>query len=756
MSGYKVIPSREANDLTKLSLAPGDERFDLQEMRSRGVTPLQIAVRHKWGILVFAVLVTTVVGLAVSKLPVRYTAGASVMIDPRQPRVSSGESLLPSQIVDLDLLRTYMEALRSPSLVLNVVQQLKLMTVPEYCEERRGWGDTLSSLFVKPFGHARDRAGGAASCNTSVEAAAKRLAPSLSFSNDGRSYVIAISAVAGTPELAASVANAYANAFIARRRQQQAVLTDQADVWLRTHLAQLRADVLTADNAVQQQRQGGQLTNLRGQTLLGQSLSEMNSQLILATSELAQKRSTLRELEDAAHSGAGADASAPVLASPIIQGLLERESTLAAAQAEFRTRLGSANTELVANSAQLARVRLQLRTEINKAVASVRGEVEALEARCTSLQSDVQDLQLQVGKQGIADIRLQDLERDLVSARSHYDEAALRLEQIHVEAAMQRADVQLVVEASPPDFPSFPRVRMIVTGTFLAMLGVGAALACVLELLSRVFSTPEQVEEQTGVRVLGLFPRLPSARNKPQDALAADPGSREAEAMQAVFAGLIGGRHHDETRGGRVLMVTSALPGEGKTSFSVALGRAAAGRGLAVVVVDCDLRRSGMRSHFPPASLEEVLAADPDPVPRIEPNPGFADLVIDPVAGLHVLVTRARPDNPHAVLASAGLPRALEQLREKYDVVIIDTPPVLAVPDVMSVAPMADDVVMLVAWRHSPRTAVNAALKALRRGHVQVNGIVLTKVDLRRLARADTDSSYYARLYPSYHGLTRG
>ena len=750
MSGHKVIPSQHSGELMPLS--PGDERFDPPGARAGGVTPLQAAMRHRWGILVFAVLVTALVGVAVRQLPVRFTAGASVMIDPRQPRVSSGESLLPSQIVDLDLLRTYMEALRSPSLMLNVVRQLRLTTVPDYCAAQRGWNAILSDLVVRPFTRGRGRAGRSTSCHMSVEAAAKRLAPSLSFSNDGRSYVIAINAVAGSPELAARIANAYADAFIARRRQQQVLLTDQADIWLGTHLAQLRADVQSADNAVQEQRQGGQLTSLRGQTLLGQSLSEMNSQLILATGELAQKRSTLHELEDAARSGSGADASATVLASPIIQGLLERESTLAAAQAELQIRLGAANTQLVASAAQLALVRLQLRLEINKSVASVRGEVMALEARCTSLQASVQDLQLQIGKQGLAEIRLQDLERDAASARSRYDEAALRLEQIHVEAAMQRADVQLVVEASPPDYPSFPRLRMIVTGSFLAMLGVGAAFAFGLELLSRVFSTPEQVEEQTGVRVLGLFPRLPS---KPRDMLAAAPDSREAEAMQAVFAGLIGGRHHDEARGGRVLMVTSALPGEGKTSFSIALGRAATARGLAVVVVDCDLRRSGMRSQFPLADPRRVAVVAPEPAP-VEAGPSFADLMIDPVAGLHVMVARARSDNPHAILASAGLPRALEQLRGTYDVIIIDTPPVLAVPDVLSVAPMADDVVMLVGWRRSPRAAVNAALKALRRGHVQVSGIVLSKVDLRRLARSNTDSSYYARLYPSYHGLSRG
>ncbi len=492
----------------------------------------------------------------------------------------------------------------------------------------------------------------------------------------------------------------------------------------------------------------------------------MNSQLIVASSDLAKKQSTLRELEDAAQSGAGSvDASAPILASPIIQGMIERESVLAAAQAELSSRLGRANTELLANAAQLARVRQQIRTEIDKAVASVRGEVEALQARCAALSASVQDLQAKVGEQGMADTRLQDLERDAASARSRYDEASLRLEQIHVESALQRADVQLVVEASAPDLPSFPRVRMIVTGAFLAMLGVGAGLAYALELLSRVFSTPEQVEEQTGIRVLGLFPKPVSRRGAlrgiqrrvpsggQRGATPHEDGSREAEALQAVFAGLIGTRRR-ETTGGRVLLVTSALPGEGKTSFSVALGRAAAARGLSVVVVDCDLRRSSLGSHFP--LLEQSEASRREAGLEREPEPDFAALSLDRSSGLHVVIAQPRSRNPHAILASASLPRALEQLRTNHDVVIIDTPPILAVPDVLGIAPLADDVVMVVGWRSSRRTAVLAALKVLRRAHIRVSGVVLSKVDLRRFARANSDSGYYARVYPAYRALPPG
>ena len=752
----RSIPSSSEGHWSERLTAKGDETFHSATMKAGGITPLQVAMKRRWEILVFAGLVSAVVGLAVRQLPVKYTANTSVMVDLRQPRLSTGESLLPSQIVDLELLHTYMEALRSPELVKNVVKQLNLTTMPEYCAQPSGWTRILPHLLARPLPHDIG-AGSLTTCHTSAEKAAKRLAPAVGFSNDSHSYVISIGATADNANLAANIANAYASAFIARRRQQQAELTDQADTWLHTHLAQLRTAVLAADNAVEQQRRSGQLTSLQGQTLLGQSLLEMNRQLIVATGDLAQKQSTLRELENAARSGTSRlGASAPVLTSPIIQGLLGQESNLASTQAELSTRFGSANLELVANAAQLKRVRQQVRMEIMKAVDSLSGEVEALVERRKALENRVQDLQRKVDDQGIDETRLQDLERDAVSARGRYDEASLRLEQIRVESAMQRADVQLVVEASPPDFPSFPRTKMIITGTFLAMMGVGAALAYALELLSRVFSTPEQVEEQTGLHVLGLFPKFASARSRLQDAAAAQPAPLEAEALQALVAGLIGTHNRCKTKRGCVLMVTSAMPGEGKTSFSVALGRAVAARGLSVVMVDCDLRRSSLRSHFP---LLAPIDSAPEEFSRehgAEPRLNFAELAADPSSGMHVMLPRLLSSNPHAVLASVGFPHALEELRANHDVVIIDTPPVLAVPDAMNIAPLADKVVMLVGWRSTPRSAVLAALKVLGRAHIQVSGVVLSKVDLRRFARANRDSSYYAKLYPAYHAPLRG
>jgi len=732
-----VAPGRPA--WPEAAATASDANFYQHEAKTGGVTPLQVAFQRKWSILVFAVLVASAVGFVAKQAPNRYAASALVMVDTRQPRLSTGEALMQSQIVDGALLNTRMESLRSPRLALEVVDQLSLTTLPEYCAPPVSLSQRLRDKLMHRL--APEQVAPAAPCRTSVEHAASQLASEVSIFNDGRSNIIRITAEGSDPYLVAKIANAYADTFIAHEQEEQAGLTHQANEWLSAHLAELRAGVVAAEAAVEEQQQGGQLTNVGGGTLLAQSLTSLNAQLSGVTGELAQKRSMLNALEALARSGS-VDASAPVLASTMVQQLIAREAVLATAQADLNTRLGSANAEVVANAAQLERVRQQIRAEVGKTITGLHNEVDTLEARRATLASNVRNLQSQLGEQANAEIRLQDLERDAASARNQYDVAAARLEQIRVEAATQRSDVQPLIEASPPAGPTDSRTKMIVVGTFMASLGIGAGLAFALELLSRVYKEAEHVEEQTGLRVLGLFPKPLRRRTKPQDAVVQEPTSREADALHAVLANLVGGRLHAARPAGRVLMVTSALPGEGKTSFSLALGRAAAGRGLSVVVVDGDWRRSVMRSLFPALPKPNEAAQGSDA--------RLLDPLIDQASGMHILSAPRLSRNPHAMMAAAGLPRALEKLRTDHDLVIIDTPPVLAVPEALSIASLADDVVMLVQWRRTPRSAVRAALKTLQRAHIFVNGIVMSKVDLRRLGRSSNDN-YYAKLYPAYH-----
>lgn len=735
-------------------------------------TPLQIAMRYKWRILAFAFAATLLAFLVVKSLPVRYASTASVMVDARQLRVS-GESLLSNQTLDLDLLRTRMETLRAPVIVRRVVEELRLNEMPEICAalaespplgERLQaavsgvprWLQRAQSLFQPGIGWPErlailtgsDGPGrGAAPCPVPVQEAARYLPNIVSASNDSRSYIIRLSGEAGDPVLAARIANAYAAAFVDQQRQEKDNLAELANAWMTAHVGQLRAQMQQNDAAVERYRSQNNLTQLRGETMVAQSLAELNSQLSVATSELAQKRSLLGQVEAVSRNGGQLDASVIALSSPLIQRLVEQETQLAGQLAEIRSGLGDAHPRVSAMNAQLGRVRQQIRSEVGKTLTGLRGEVAALEARRASLERNVQQLHDRVAQQGPADVRLRELEREAASTRNRYEQMMTRLEQVRAEQALQRADAHVVVEALPPEFPSFPRTRMIVAGVFMASLGVGTAAAFALTLFSQVFKDADELEEHTGLRVLGLFP-TPVRRSRPQDVVLERPGTPEAEAMHSILANLLDGRLRVGGPLGRIIMVASALPNEGKSSFSVALGRSAAQAGLSAAVVDCDLRRATVRTLF--AGLERANEPQLLAAPEQEAEPVFADERIDRHSSLRVLPVAAPVANPHAALAAASLPRLLARLRAEHDLVILDTPPVLAVSDALILAPLADKVVMVVGWRSTSRAAVQSALKALHRVGAELAGAVLSKVDLRRYARKTASDAHYAYRYRGY------
>ena len=742
---------RQSHDMAMQKIGPDDNGSFVPSgmaWQTGGLSPIQVVLRRKWAILTFAVVVAIIAGVMIRQLKPRYTSVASVVVDARQLRVN-GESLLPSQLVDYDLVRTRVEAGRDIRLAEDVVRQLDLTSNPDYCLPHVGLLSRGLGLAVRVLPHGTLPNGWAPAavdtspCPTTVTKAAERLAPTVVLSNDARSFVIRVTADASSPELATTIANSYAEAFVNRQRAAIVGLTGQTMAGLTTHLAELRAAVLAADTAVQRARDASQLTLQRGETVMAQRLAELTSQLTAATADLQQKRSTLRTME-----AGGVDAGNVARSSPIVQRLLDRQGQLAAHLADLQTRLSANHPQAQAAAAQLAEVNGQLRAEIGKAVAGLRGEVDALEARRASVATEVNTLQQSVTGQGPVSMRVQDLQRDAESVRKQYDAAAARLEQIQADAATQRPDVQLIVRASPPLLPSFPRTNMMTAGVFMSALGLGAALAFVLELGSRVFTTPSQVEQQTGVRVLGLFARPRSRKSRPEDLTMSHPTSREIEALHATLINLLGRSFAADSQASRVVMVTSAVPGEGKSSFSVALGRVGRRSGLSVAILDCDLRRSRFRASAQATAGMQATV----PVETAVGEDGAPQVTLDPLSGLSlVTLPRSGPaSSPHAVL-SRSLRVTLDQLRADYDLVIVDTPPVLALPDALSIGRLVDETVLLTAWRSTRISDVLAALRLLRRAHIQISGMVLTKVEMRALSRK-SGAGFYQTAYPTYYG----
>ncbi len=720
------------------------------------VTPLQIALRHKWMILIIAVLVAAAMHVWLGFVTPTYVAEADVRIDMPQLRVTDdNSSVLRTEQPSLELVRTEMAALNSPRLAATAVKALGLETQPGFEEcppvsRLAMLNNLISRLRGQPVP--------APECKVSLDYATKVLLNSVSFGSDRASYIIQITASAQDPDLAARIANGYADAYILWQRNMKASLAQQADEWLSTDLAKMQAKMLADEAAVEAYRQqhhliglhskGGGSADSSNDTLATQQLEQQNSDLGGINAALAEKSSTLAQVQQALRDG-HLDAIAPVLGSTLIQSLLTRQAELSGNLDQLRANYGPTYPAVAAAAAALARNEGQLHVEANKIVRSLTGEVAALNARKATVTGQLEGAEKQVARESQAGVDLAELQRTAETDRRIYESLFIRLKQVDAERRMERADAAVVVEALPPDAPTYPRKQMMVAGSFLAALGVGVGLAFGREMMSRRFRDTEQVEGEVGLPVIGIFA---NRRRAPQDIVIDQPMSVEAEVVHGTLTHLLGRPDPSGAPLGRVVMVTSALPGEGKSCFTVALGRSAMRAGMSAFVLDCDLRRpmveqliSGKRrgeaprlSHLPGRDTAELIA-------EMMRHAG-----VDERSALRHLSLGDYVNNPHGLMAWPGLTGLLKYLRSRYDVVLLDTPPVLAVSDALRLGGLADEVVMVIDWSDTPRRVVTTAVRALQRAQVAVTGLVMTKVNLRRYARSNAGEGFYLRHYRGY------
>jgi Mrp family chromosome partitioning ATPase len=551
--------------------------------------------------------------------------------------------------------------------------------------------------------------------------------------NDGNSYIIHIVATAETPQLAADIANAYARAFIAARREAVSSVGAQAHAWLATYAEQLRQEVVQADAAVAHYESTQGLTPLRGGTLTSQTLVDMNAALSALTGEIAERRSAVGQLQAAAHAGADLSANALAGQSPLLGQLLARQAENAEQEARLRTMYGSSHPDVISAQAQERRLQQQVNSEVAKVVHSASADLGALESRRAALEARVRSLQAQIGSQGEADVQLQALQREADSKRQIYQTVLARLMELDAQHGMEQADARIVSEALPPVGPSGPHRAMLVAGAFLGACGIGATISVPLSMLSRRFRDAEHIEEEIGLPVLGMFPR-PAPGVAPHDIVQAMAGSPEAEAVLRVLPNILRDRGRDGVPR-KSIVVASALPGEGKTSFAISLGRAAAQLGVSVLLIDCDLRRPAVDRLL---SREPVGAAGRQNgaalVPKRGPEPDIMSLA------------SMMPDRPRFV-SGQDVARLLTRVTADYDLVLLDAPPVLVLADALSLATAADGVILVVDWRSTPRRAIAAAVQVLRRQGADLLGAVASKADLRKDANA---SSHYFHYHSDY------
>jgi len=693
-------------------------------------SPLDVALRHKWLIAGFATSVAVLLYIVLGFVTPRYVAEADIRIDVPNLRYSSENSaVVPSEQPSAEAVHTEMAVFGSPRLAEQAAMTLGL-------ENRRDYQLCPKLSFVKSVGVAFGELLGHADttpCQVSVTQAGKVLLDRVTVGTDKLSYIIQVRASDKNPDEAARIANGFAAAYVRYQRDRKTALAQEADSWLSGQLALVQAAMQKADHAVEEYRQVHSLISLHSDapglpdTTTSRHFAELNADLDTVQAAITEKQTLLAQMKGALASGS-ASAAASSLDSLVVQSLLEKHGELAANVSQLRATLGPEHPSVLAAEAALKRNEAQTGAEIARSAAALGGQLSALQARRAAILAQVADASQKVGGESKDRVGLEELQREAGTERTLYENLFVRLKQVDAERRLEVANAAIVVEATPPDFPVFPHKLLMTAGAFLTAIGAGIGGGFLFEYASGKFQGAEQLEGEIGLPVLGLFLRRQKA---PHDMVVDEPLSIETEAVHATLTQILRTPPIDTARRGRTILITSSLPHEGKSSFSVALGRAAALAGHSVILLDCDLRRPSVARLLWSAGVP--ARRDRMAVPTGQDGTHLIEMALtDSKTPMRYITLSSFFDRPRGLPAWQPFLDLWRHAQQYFDIVIIDTPPVLATSEAAELGGFADDVVLMVAMQETPREAANEAVRVLRRSGIAPRGTVLSKVDLRR------------------------
>jgi capsular exopolysaccharide synthesis family protein len=675
--------------------------------------------RHRWFMAVWVLLIVGISAFFIFNLQPRYRATALVTLDTRPIRfaeVSAPVSQL-SAPMDASLVRTEVELLGSDSIARQVVGDLHLVDSPEFRSSPSLFEQAMIAIGLRP-----SESDAPPKPEEIFERTVATYRGRLGVFTDGRSYVISVSFEASDRQLAARIANRHVEAYIRRQREMKDQALANATSWLDREVASLSERVRQWTQAIQTYREDHRLFNVdaaRGSNSVAQQqLAEALVELTRARADLVARQARLQQARDPARS-----MSIPeIVTSPVIARMREQELTARQRLAEVAGMSGPNHPFAVPLREEIAETRRQIDAERTAILRSIASEATIAQTREAELSQLVSNLESRLAQSERDSAGLRDLEREASATRSLYESLLARQKQVATQVGIQQADAQLSSRAVPPQLPSFPNKKLFLAVSFIVAAGTGSVLSLLLDGRRKGFGTIEETEAAIGLPVLAALPRSPRGPLALANQVAYEPGSLAAEAVQRLRSMLA------MRQGGlpAVLSVTSALPGEGKTSVALALGRSLASSGFRVLLIEADLRQGKLAAtlfrHRIKFGTSDVLTD------RV----GLEQAVqLDPVSSLHILAAKGDAVVPQDLLTPARLQPVLSAARARYDHVILETAPFNAVADAIIVGRSVDETLLVVRAETTPAAAVTSLIRSFRGAHLPIAGLVLNAADPR-------------------------
>lgn len=709
--------------------------------------------RHKLLVLL-PMLAGAMVGyLIFVNTPSRYVATAVVALDVRKITVVPIEMVISGLPQESPALRTEIDVLGSRSMAERVIERLGTDALAPLLEEKpsSGLAAALTTVTGTLAGELRDLARAALGRTPPAAlAAAPAAAPppteeekhqalvssligGLLISNDGRSYTIHISFTANDPAFAARIANSYAEAYFAHQTTLELNAVRMASEWLGNKVDEMRNTLEAAEQAVELFKQKAGLLEVDGTSIDDRRLDALSVELVRARGQVAEARARLETAAGLAQEFEGLASFSEVLSSPIILALREQQARLLREQEALQDAGAMKSGRLPAIGSELRALDGQIRLEVDRVIESLRNEVHVAEHRQQQLEAAVRQQIAASGEADHATIHLNQLQREADASGALYESFLNRYKAIIEQEDLAGPEAQLISRAQPPMSKATPTLLpLLAFGIFVgAATGIGAAYLNE-HFDDRVWSAAS-LEERCGVPVLGVLPWrgwlathrwLAGLRQHwPFERPACGGYDLSLQRLQAVL------KMSPISRNPKIITLTSAVRGEGKSFVAVALARAFAATGESVLLLGADLHRPALSERLrvkPGFHWEEVVAGEKS-----------LDDILQHDQESNVDIIAASPSHigAMALFGSPAFEALITALRGRYDRIIIDTPPVSAFADAAMLGTFADVTLLVVRWRGTTHTAVVEALKQMELYSVPASGIVLNQVDVRSSAR---------------------
>lgn len=576
------------------------------------------------------------------------------------------------------------------------------------------------------------------------QAAMDYVAGGVSALRSGATYTIGVSFESEDPQEAARIANAFAEQYTAGSVAEKDAGDGKALREISTRMETARRQSVADDAALTRYRLDHGLPSTSDRSLTEQEISAYNQEVTAARAQVAEDAARLATARQQLGSGSTGEDVGESLGSPVIAALRQQQAVHATEIASLSSKYGSRHPDLQRAQSQLEAVTTQISEEIRRVVSNLSAKLAVSQQRLDSLAVSLQASQGSLRRDNLAMLGLQGLEQRAQASRQVYESFLARYKELAARIGIRQPEARVLHPAWPSETPARPDIGLNLLLAASIGLGLGLAAAIAAELMFSGFATGEDIEHRLGLRYLGTVPELRSVSDlkagDPADAVIDQPRSAFAEAFRNLRTSIAFAVENP-----RIIAITSALPGEGKTTVALGLARSMASGSDAILLVDCDVRRRTVSRWAGSASatgLLEVLRGEA----RLEDA-----IVTDARTGLSILPLSTAREEDHALLTGPAMDTLLAAAAQGFHAVILDTAPVLPIADARLLLRKADAAIVATRWRRTPEAAMRSLLRLLPADYVQLAGVILTRVDVRRQAAFGVDESAFYKAYKDYY-----